>query len=273
MPERTAVQSEVQIDGVRIAYESMGQGPALICCHAFAADRTMWRPQIERFSQSHRLITFDQRGSGASDHPSHVEGEADPYTIDTFADDVRAILDDLEIERARVLGLSMGAASAMRFAIRWPERVEKLVLASSMASRLPEKIIERSKAVLDVLEREGLEETYRFYFSGPLFRGVNQGGELPSMLATFAARATPQGFKGCYRVTIDRPSMADELHRITAPTLILVGEHDAHYLDEADLMKQRIPKAEKVVVPGVGHAMSTEAPDLFSDEVLRFLGR
>ena len=266
-----AQQGEVDVGGVRIAYESIGEGPPLICCHAFATDRTMWQPQIERFAKGHRMITFDQRGSGASDHPPDGGGEADAYTIDAFAEDLRAVLDDLGVERARVLGLSMGAATAMRFAIRWPQRVERLVLASAMASRLPEAIIERARAIVEVLEDKGLEETYRFYFEGPLFEGLEQDGELPPMLASLAARATPHGFRGCYRVTIDRPSMFEELHRIEAPTLILVGERDVHYLDEADRMQRRILNAQKVVMPGVGHAMSTVAPDLFSDEVLRFL--
>ncbi len=271
MTEQAPIQGEAHANGVRIAYESIGQGPTLLCCHAFAVDRTMWLPQIERFAETHRVVTFDQRGSGLSDHPQQLEGEADPYSIDAFADDVRAVLDELNIDRVRLLGLSMGAATAMRFAIRWPERVEQLVLASAMSSRLPAKIIERAKAVVEVLHREGLEEAYRFYFSGPLFAGLEGVGELPPALASMAARATPHGFAGCYRVTIERPSMAKDLNRITANTLILVGERDIHYLDEADLMQKRIPNAQKVIVSGVGHAMSVEAPDRFSEEVLRFL--
>ncbi len=271
MAEQVPIQGEAYVNGVRIAYESIGQGPTLLCCHAFAVDRTMWQLQIERFAESHRVVTFDQRGSGLSDHPCQLEGQADPYSIDAFADDVRAVLDELNVDRVRLLGLSMGAATAMRFAIRWPGRVEQLVLASAMSSRLPTKIIERAKALVEILHRDGLEEAYRFYFSGPLFAGLEQAGELPSMLAAMAARATPHGFEGCYRVTIDRPSMAEDLHRIAANTLILVGERDVHYLSEADLMQKRIPNARKVIVPGVGHAMSTEAPDLFSEEVLRFL--
>jgi pimeloyl-ACP methyl ester carboxylesterase len=138
---------------MRIVHESWGAGPALVCCHAFAVDRKMWEPQILRFSQTHRLVTFDQRGSGESDHPVPVAGEADPYNIDAFADDLRGVLDDLGIPRARILGLSMGGATALRFAARWPERVEGLVLASTMASRLPEAFIERAKVVERVLPR------------------------------------------------------------------------------------------------------------------------
>jgi len=265
------VRGDADAGGVRIAYEHWGRGPALVCCHAFAVDRSMWASQRASFAAGHRLVTFDQRGSGDSDHPVPRAGEPDPYTIDTFAEDLRVVLDDLGIETARILGLSMGAATALRFATRWPERVERLVLASAMASRLPEEIIERARAVEQVLARDGLQAAYRFYFGGSLFKGVAEQDGPNSPFEGLAAKATPHGFSGCYRVTIDRPSMVEELHRIQAPTLILVGERDVHYLDDAELMARRIPRATKVVVPGVGHAMSIEAPDAFADEVTRFL--
>ncbi len=231
----------------------------------------MWAPQRARFAAGHRLTTFDQRGSGDSDHPVPDVGQDDPYTIDAFAEDLRGVLDDLGIETARILGFSMGAATALRFATRWPERVERLVLASAMASRLPDEIVERARVVEHVLAGEGLEAAYRFYFGGSLFKGVAETDGPNGPFETAAAKATPHGFSGCYRVTIDRPSMVDELDRIQAPTLILVGERDVHYLDDAELMARRIPRATKVVVPGVGHAMSVEAPELFADEVMRFL--
>lgn len=276
MKNGSLARGEAHAGTVRIAWEAIGEGPPLVLCHAFAVDRTMWDPQIEYFARTHRVVTFDQRGTGLSDHPDAPADRPDPYTLDSFADDVAAVLEDLGIERTRLLGLSMGAATAMRFAIRWPERVERLVLASAMASRLPDAIIERSKAVLKVLDEEGIEAAYRFYFGGPLFDALSarqDAGEITmsSPLEAFSKMATSHGFEGCYRVTIERPSMAEDLHRITAPTLVLVGELDKHYLDEADAMQQRIPDARKTVVPGVGHAMSTEAPALFNEEVLRFL--
>jgi pimeloyl-ACP methyl ester carboxylesterase len=231
----------------------------------------MWQPQLARFARTHRVVTFDQRGSGESDHPVPIVGEPDPYTIDTFAEDLRGVLDDLDIPRARILGLSMGGATALRFATRWPERVEGLVLASTMASRLPDEIIERAKRVEQVLARDGLREAYRFYFGGPLFEQVPRDGRSDAMFEMLAAGATPHGFLGSYAVTIDRPSMIEELDRIHAPTLILVGERDTPYLEEAEAMARRIPRARKVIMEGLGHAMNVEAPEEFANEVTRFL--
>ena len=265
-------RGEARVGGVRIVHESWGTGPALVCCHAFGVDRAMWRPALAHFARTHRVVTFDQRGSGESDHPLPAVGEGDPYTIDTFAEDLRGVLDDLGIGSARVLGFSMGGATALRFATRWPERVERLVLASTMASRLPEKIIERARAVEQVLSRDGVREAYRFYFGGPLFEGVRPESRLTPQLEAWVANATRHGFAGSYRVTIDRPSMVADLPHIEAPTLILVGERDALYLEDAELMAQRIPRARRVVMKGVGHAMNFEAPEAFADEVMRFLG-
>ncbi len=265
------VRGTVRVGDVRIVHESWGTGPALVCCHAFGVDRTMWAQQIPRFARTHRVITFDQRGSGESDHPLQVTGEADPYTIDTFAEDLRGVLDDLGIQRARILGLSMGGATALRFATQWPERVEALALASTMASRLPERIIDRAREVERVMARGGLAEAFQYYFNGPLFKGVTREPRFEAQVAAWGAMATPHGFIGTYRVTIDRPSMIKELDRIHAPTLILVGERDTLYLEDAELMARRIPGARKVILKGVGHAMSAEAPEAFADEVTRFL--
>ncbi len=264
------VRGEARVDGVRIVHESWGTGPALVCCHAFGVNRSMWKLQLARFARAHRVVTFDQRGSGESDHPVPAAGQENPYTIDTFAEDLRGVLDDLGIESARILGFSMGGATALRFATQWPERVEGLVLASTMASRLPDEIIERAKAVEQVLSRDGVRAAYRFYFGGPLFKGVQRESRLEPEVEAWAASATPHGFSGAYGVTIDRPSMVAELHRIQAPTLILVGERDALYLEDAELMAHRIPGAHKVVVKGVGHAMNIEAPEVFAEEVMRF---
>jgi pimeloyl-ACP methyl ester carboxylesterase len=267
----TGERGEARVGGVRIVYESWGDGPVLVCCHAFGVDRTLWAPQIERFARTHRLVTFDQRGSGESDHPLPAPGEPDPYTVDSFAEDLRGVLDDVGSPRARILGYSMGGATALRFATRWPERVEALVLASTMASRLPEPIIERAGVVERVLQRDGMWAAYRLYFEGPLFERVPREERTLDLLEAWVARATPHGFRGCFKVTIDRPSMVGDLGRISAPTLILVGERDTLYLAEAELMAREIPNAHAVVMPGLGHAMNFEAPDAFADEVTRFL--
>lgn len=258
-------------DGVGIAYQMSGSGPALICGHAMGMDHSMYDRHRASFSQAHTMITFDQRGSGMSDHPPFEEGEHSAYTVERFGDDLKAALDDAGVEKAMILGFSMGAVSALSFATRWPERVDKLILASAMASRLPQPIIDRARQVEDMLEQRGVKETHEFYFSGPLFEGLIEQESTREQIVRGGEQATAHGFKGCFRVTIDRPSLVEHLHVIDSPTLIMVGETDTHYLAEAELLEREIKGAKRVVMPGVGHAMCAQRPEQFESTVLEFI--
>lgn len=259
------------VDGVRIAYQVSGQGPALVCCHAMANDHRMYNEHRDVFSESHTLITFDQRGSGYSDHPRFEEDPASFYTVENFGNDLKAVLDHLGINRATLLGFSMGAVAALSFSTRWPDRVERLVLASAMASRLPQPIIDRARLVEQMLDDKGLKETYEFYFSGILFDGLLEREKFHELITLFREKATPQGFKGCFRVTIDRRSLVEELSLIQSPTLILVGENDTHYLAEAELLERTISNAKKVIMAGVGHPMSMQDPKAFEAAIMAFI--
>lgn len=259
-------------DGVNIAYQSSGEGPALVCCHPMGWDHTMWDPYRAVFSRDHQLITFDQRGAGTSDHPPFSEGPGSAYTVNAFGEDLRAVLDALDVERTSLLGFSMGAVSVLSFATRWPERLERLVLASAMASRLPEPIIERARLVEEVLEKKGVEAAYDFYFAGSLFEDLADEDMFREQFEAVRKKATPDGFQGCFRVTIDRPSLVEQLSVIGSPALVLVGERDVHYLAEADLLAETLPDARKIVVANAGHPMTIQEPAVFEKSVLEFLG-
>lgn len=236
-----------------------------------ACDHRMYDQHRRAFSKSHTFITFDQRGSGDSEHPLFEEGIDSSYTVETFGEDLRAVLDELNIETASILGFSMGAVAALSFASKWPRRVERLILASAMASRLPQAIIDRARLVERMLDHQGIDDTYDFYFSGELFSGLMQQQKFRDEIALNRAKATVQGFKGCFRVTIDRPSLLQDLGCIESPTLILVGENDTHYLREAKLLELTFPNATRVVMTGVGHPISSQDPKAFENEVVSFL--
>ena len=263
----TELGRAIASDGVSIAYTTSGCGPALVCCHAMGVDQSMWDPHREVFSRSHQFITFDQRGSGLSEHPPFTGELEGFYTPEKFGEDLCAVLDALKVERTSILGFSMGAVAALSFATRWPDRVERLILGSAMASRLPEEIVIRARQVEEVLDASGLEQTYEFYFGGSLFAGLEFG----EMLRQAMEKATLHGFKGCFRVTIDRPSLLDQLDTVSAPTLVLVGEQDTHYLPEADIICERLRDGRKIVVPGAGHPITVQQPQRFEREVLSFL--
>ena len=260
-----------RVGDIRIAYQVSGEGPPLICSHPMGWDQSLWDDHRDFFSRHFTLITFDQRGSGDSTHPEFSEHEDSPYTTQGFGDDLCAVLDALNIDKAHVMGYSMGAVSALQFATTAPARVDKLVLVSAMASRLPEDIIKRARQVEDVLDSEGLEKTYEFYFSGSMFEGEASKSSFRPKIEKVMRKATPHGFKGCFRVTIDRPSLIERLGMISSATLVLAGERDRHYVSEAERLVERIENAQQIIMPDSGHALTAQQPRNFENAVLSFL--
>ena len=105
-------------DGVRLYYEEVGEGTAVVFVHEYAGDYRTWEPQMRHFSRAHRCITFSQRGY----LPSDVPDDPDKYGQDQFRDDVVAVMDALKIGKAHVVGHSMGALTAVHVGLRYPER-------------------------------------------------------------------------------------------------------------------------------------------------------
>ena len=256
---------------VRIAYQVSGEGPPLVCAHAMGWDQSLWDDHRQRFSNQHMLITFDQRGSGNSDHPPYINAGSSAYSPALFAEDLRAVLDHLQLESAHVLGYSMGAVAALNFAIESPERLSKLVLVSAMASRLPDEIIKRARSVQELIKREGLTKAYDYYFSGPLFEGEAASDDFKKKIGSVLQKATIDGFLGCFNVTIDRPSVVDQLHHIRARTLVMVGARDKHYVAEAGVIGREIPNSQTMVVANAGHALTVQQQTEFETGVLDFL--
>ncbi len=125
---------QVQIDGVGIDYKSHGAGFPLVLTYCLGGNASMWSGQIPAFAESYRLIVWDPRGHGGSESPL----EPEKYGVQRSAEDLRGLLDHLEIERAYIGGLSMGGGIAARFAVAYPERVEALMIFdSNTASGVP----------------------------------------------------------------------------------------------------------------------------------------
>ena len=114
-------------EGIRLAYDDRGTGLPLVFLHAFPLNRSMWAPQLAVLSQQFRTIAIDLRGHGESDAPLWH------FTLEQYADDVRALLDHLAIPRAVLIGLSMGGYITLAFSRKYPERLEAMVLADTRA--------------------------------------------------------------------------------------------------------------------------------------------
>lgn len=264
-------------DGVKLYYEETGSGTPVIFVHEFAGDYRSWEPQLRHFGQRYRAVAYNARGYP----PSDVPPSPDSYSQTRAADDVRAILDHLAIDKAHIVGLSMGGFATLHFGLRHPTRARSLCVAGCGYGAEParrERFRSESEATAAFIAGHGMEAFAAKYAFGPTrvqFENKDPRGfaEFRRMLAEHSpvgARNTQLG------VQRERPSLydlVDEMRRLTVPTLILTGDEDWPCLTPGILMKQTIPSAALAVMPNCGHAINLEAPQEFNRIVGGFLGQ
>ncbi|MCB1743511.1 MAG: alpha/beta hydrolase [Gammaproteobacteria bacterium] len=246
---------ELNRDGVAIHYEDDGSGPPILLTHGFGASTGMWAPQVERFASEYRLVRWDMRGHGASDHPQALEHYSQAASIA----DMLALLDHLRIEQAVIAGHSLGGYLSLAFHARHPERCRALILQGcgpgyrSEASR--EKWNERAESRARSIEQGGLD-------------ALGGGAEVKVSLQR-SAHGLAQAARGILS-QVDSVAI-DSLPNIKVPVLIIIGDGDTHYLQGSAYMAERIPNARNVVVPGAGHGVNIEQPEVVNQAMAEFL--
>jgi pimeloyl-ACP methyl ester carboxylesterase len=262
-------------DGVRLHYEETGTGAPVIFVHEFAGDGRSWEAQLRHFGQRYRCIAFNARGYPPSDVPESPAA----YSQVRAADDIKSVLDHLGIERAHVVGLSMGGFATLHFGFRHAARARSLCVAgcgygAEKAQR--ERFRAEAETVAEFLTTRGIDAFAEKYAYGPTrvqFENKDPRGfaEFKRMLAEHSARGSASTQLGVQR---ERPSLydlVDEMKRLTVPTLVLHGDEDWPCLLPGILMKQTIPTAALAVMPNCGHAINLEDPDGFNRIVGEFL--
>lgn len=256
-----------QLDGGRLYYEVVGRGEPLVLLHAFTLHSGMWDEQIEAFSRHHRVVRLDLRGFGRSSPPLH------PYR---HADDVGSLLNGLGIERAHLLGISMGGGIAIDFALAHPRMILSLVCADANVGgfRHWSDDFESSFAELHAIAREqGIEQAKARWLQHSMFAPALTDPSVERRLAGLIA-----DYSGWHFLHEDpqspTPPAIDRLAEIRVPTLVMIGEHDLREFQEMARILADLPAAVGCVrIEGVGHMSNLEAPEIFNREVLHFLGR
>ncbi|GEM_PF-137974 len=260
---------KARINGIDMAYELVGKEIPLLWIHAYPLDRSTWNPQTKALSDCARHIVPDLRGFGESDAPDGV------YTMDLMADDMRGLLDSLKVERAVVVGLSMGGYIALSFALRYPDRLGGLVLAGTRAGR---DAPEAAKARLENADR-ALREGVRPVVEPMLAKLIStstatERPELVEELRRLLLANRPNGIAGALRGMAARPDSTPRLGEIRVPTLILAGSDDVIISPaESRAMAAGITHATLVEIPQAGHLVNLEQPRAFNDAVRSFLKR
>ncbi len=270
MPHATA-------DGVRLHYEETGAGIPVIFVHEYAGDLRSWEPQLRHFGRRYRAIAYNARGYPPSEVPEAVAS----YSQARAADDIAAVLDHLKLDRAHVVGLSMGGFATLHFGFRHPTRARSLTVAGcgyGAEKGQREKFRAEADAIAAFIAQNGMAAFAEKYAYGPTrvqFENNDPRGfaEFKRYLAEHSAPGARNTQLGVQR---ERPSLYDlieDMRTLTLPTLVLTGDEDWPCLNPAILMKQTIPSAAMAVMPNCGHAINIEDPDEFNRIVGAFLAQ
>lgn len=255
----------VFVNNIAMHYAEAGQGAPLLLLHGLGGSHEMWLPVIPELARSYRVIAGDHRGHGASHKP---RGQ---YTIRLFSDDWRAVMDALRIDRAHILGLSMGGAIAMRLAVEAPQRVRALVLVDTWAHPHPDflAMLHQRLEKLASGDLAGYAEVAIPQVYSPRFVQAN-----PQAIADYRARvgkANPDSLRSAVGACMSH-DMQGALARIQAPTLVIVGSQDGLVPPfHSEYIQRAIPKASLTVIEGSGHIPHLEAPERFLKVVREFL--
>jgi 2-succinyl-6-hydroxy-2,4-cyclohexadiene-1-carboxylate synthase len=261
-------------EGLRLRAEVRGTGPAVLLLHGFTGSMRTWDALAAELSGTHTTIAVDLPGHGASGAPD------DPrrYALPRLADDLARLLDALEVQRAALLGYSMGGRAALHTALRHPERVSALVLESASPGIADEA--ERTQRVVadevlaGLIERDGVEAFVARWEALPLWESQRA---LPAAvreslrahrLANDAA-GLANSLRGAGAGA--EPSVAARLGEIAVPALLVAGALDTKYVAIGEAMARAIPDARLEVVREAGHAVHLERPAELAALVQGFL--
>lgn len=248
-----------------IAHDDRGEGAPLVLLHGHPFDRSMWAPQLEALSEEFRIVAIDLPGYGESSVRS------DPMTMRAFADAVIEVLDRLAIQRATVVGLSMGGLVAMEMGLGYPDRIAGLVLAATTAQPLAlgERQTRRDKA--DLAQAVGMlplaAEMIADLFGPSGARDQNLVLRIFAMMLS----TSPDGAAAALRGRADRPDYSSLLRSLTVPSLVIAGDHDVHSPPAViDQLIDALPQPQLVRFADSGHLPNLEEPGHFNDAVRTF---
>ncbi len=262
----------VALNGVELYYEDTGSGYPVVFCHEFAADYRGWDPQVRAFGRSYRCITFSYRGFP----PSSVPESPEAYSQDQLIEDLRALVDHLEIKEAHFVGFSMGGSVVLNFAIRYPQLCRTIVVVGAGSGTTNREQFERDiDRTVELLRERGIEGFAEVYGVGPTrlpFKRKDPHGYavFRRQLADHSATGQALTMLGVIRRRPTIFALEAQLHALDVPTLVIIGDEDEPCVDPAVFMKRHIPSAGLLVLPQSGHAVNLEEPALFNAAVLEF---
>ena len=267
-------------DNVKLFYESTGKGQPIIFVHEFAGDYRSWEPQINYLSRYYQCISFCARGYP----PSEVPENESSYSQERAWRDILSVMDNLKIEKAHIVGLSMGGFATLHLGINAQDRVLSLVIAGCGYGAIPidktnfNKEADFSNISLDsakIILNKGMDKFGSEYALGPSrVQFQNKDPKGWQLFNDQLIKHDPVGSANTLLgVQNKRPnlySLEEKIRGITCPTLIINGDEDDMCLEVGLYLKRTIKTAGLLIVPKTGHTINLEEPDLFNNHLLKF---
>ena len=261
-------KSFIELNGEKIYYEIRGKGSPIVLIHGGLMDTKMWEYQFEFFSKHYKVICYDVRGFGKSDIPQR------PFS---HHQDLYALLNQLKISKAFVLGLSMGGAIAIDFTLEHPEMVSALILAAPSVSgfKYSNELMEKSLALFLAAREKSGAQALQMLFNDPFWNYFVPSTEFPNARKLFKEIVKENTRIFFIDPNLNQPlepSAVERLSEIKIPTLIISAERDhSDNTAVAALLGERINGAKTIEISGVGHMVNMEKPEEFNKIVYNFL--
>jgi pimeloyl-ACP methyl ester carboxylesterase len=262
-------------DGVKLHFEETGSGTPIVFIHEFAGDGRSWEPQVRHFARRYRCIVYNARGYP----PSDVPGDVVKYSQARACADIRCVLDLLRIDKAHVVGLSMGGFATLHFGLTYPDRARSLLVAGvgyGAEREQREKFRAEATAIAARLEKDGMERFAESYAYGPT--RVQFENKDPRGFAEFKRQLAEHSAKGAAMTQLgiqkERPSLFDleaQLRQLKVPMLVVTGDEDHPCLVPGLFLKRVVPSAALVVIPNTGHTINIEEPAAFNTALQEFI--
>jgi len=262
------------INGIELYYEEHGKGFPVVLAHGAGGNHLSWWQQVPVLSRHYRCITFDHRGWGLSH-------DTDDHGPERFIDDLRALLDHLEIEQAVLIGQSMGGLSSLGVALSQPERIRGLLMANTFAGMRREVWLassdDKREAVRAVWERRRSDAVKRAL--APEFSRQHKDRAFLYKQIRMLNEHGPNRLESARQVTrlraLERTEVGaslEQLANMPMPVLFLGGEHDEVMpVSLMEIAHSLVPSSRMIVVPGAAHSVYFEAPEIFNHVALEFL--
>jgi 3-oxoadipate enol-lactonase len=265
----TSIAKNIQANGIRVSYleEGLPQGLPLIFIHGFPFSKAMWKTQLSALKETHRVIAYDVRGHG------DTEPGAAQFSLPQFADDLFFFMDALKIERAILIGLSMGGYIALRAIQRQPERIAGLILCDTQCAADSEEGREKRKKTIAFIQKNGLsvyaEESLKNLFAPASFTAKK---DQVTFIQDTILKTPASTICLTLQALADRKETCSSLTEIKVPVCILVGKEDKITSPElASKMQVLIKDSTLHIIEGAGHLSNLENPEQFNTHVKNFL--